>query len=146
MSAKENRILIFGAGVIGSAYAIKFIEAGIETAVTATPNDGYELGTLVITDKNGTKLDYTSNGDGTYTFTGTGNDVTITATFTKIEVPTTNFPFVDVSVSEWYYDSVSYAHENGLFNGTSETTFSPEATMTKFYKVRLQNKNGTANK
>ncbi|OKP97172.1 ketopantoate reductase family protein [Paenibacillus sp. P46E] len=35
MSAKQNRILIFGAGVIGSAYAIKFIEAGIDVTLFA---------------------------------------------------------------------------------------------------------------
>ena len=35
MSTTENRVLIFGAGVIGSAYAIKFIEAGIDVTIFA---------------------------------------------------------------------------------------------------------------
>jgi len=35
MSAKQNRILIFGAGVIGSIYAIRFIEAGMDVTVFA---------------------------------------------------------------------------------------------------------------
>ncbi|ULO09569.1 ketopantoate reductase [Paenibacillus sp. 19GGS1-52] len=38
MSVKQNRILIFGAGVIGSAYAIKFIEAGIDVTLFARSN------------------------------------------------------------------------------------------------------------
>jgi 2-dehydropantoate 2-reductase len=38
MSLKQNRILIFGAGVIGSAYAIKFIEAGIDVTMFARSN------------------------------------------------------------------------------------------------------------
>lgn len=38
MSAKQNRVLIFGAGVIGSAYAIKFIEAGIDVTLFARSN------------------------------------------------------------------------------------------------------------
>jgi 2-dehydropantoate 2-reductase len=38
MSAKQNRILIFGAGVIGSIYAIKFIEAGIDVTIFARAN------------------------------------------------------------------------------------------------------------
>lgn len=38
MSVKQNRILIFGAGVIGSAYAIKFIEAGIDVTMFARSN------------------------------------------------------------------------------------------------------------
>ena len=35
MSAAHNRVLIFGAGVIGSIYAIKFIEAGINVTMFA---------------------------------------------------------------------------------------------------------------
>ena len=35
MLAKQNRVLIFGAGVIGSAYAIKFINAGIDVTIFA---------------------------------------------------------------------------------------------------------------
>jgi Ketopantoate reductase len=38
MPAKQMRILIFGAGVIGSAYAIKFIEAGIDVTLFARAN------------------------------------------------------------------------------------------------------------
>lgn len=38
MPVKQNRILIFGAGVIGSAYAIKFIEAGVDVTLFARSN------------------------------------------------------------------------------------------------------------
>lgn len=38
MSVKQNRILIFGSGVIGSAYALKFIEAGIDVTMFARSN------------------------------------------------------------------------------------------------------------
>ncbi|MEK3722905.1 ketopantoate reductase family protein [Paenibacillus sp. FSL H8-0034] len=38
MSAKQDRILIFGAGVIGSMYAIKFIEAGFDVTLFARSN------------------------------------------------------------------------------------------------------------
>lgn len=38
MSAKQNRILIFGAGVIGSMYAIKLIEAGFDVTLFARSN------------------------------------------------------------------------------------------------------------
>lgn len=40
-------------------------------------------------------------------------------------------PFTDVEADIWYYDAVSYVYENNLFNGTSETTFSPEEQMTR---------------
>ncbi|KGP84642.1 MULTISPECIES: ketopantoate reductase family protein [unclassified Paenibacillus] len=35
MSVKQNRILIFGAGVIGSIYAMRFIEAGLDVTMYA---------------------------------------------------------------------------------------------------------------
>ena len=38
MSAKKNRVLIFGAGVIGSGYALKFLEAGIDVTLFARSN------------------------------------------------------------------------------------------------------------
>ncbi|GLX65974.1 ketopantoate reductase family protein [Paenibacillus glycanilyticus] len=38
MSSKQNRILIFGAGVIGSIYAIKFIDAGYDVTMFARSN------------------------------------------------------------------------------------------------------------
>ncbi|OCT13529.1 ketopantoate reductase [Paenibacillus pectinilyticus] len=38
MSAKQDRILIFGAGVIGSIYAIKLIEAGFDVSLFASSN------------------------------------------------------------------------------------------------------------
>ncbi|OPJ64366.1 ketopantoate reductase family protein [Clostridium oryzae] len=38
MAVKQNRVLIFGAGVIGSIYAMKFIEAGIDVTMFARSN------------------------------------------------------------------------------------------------------------
>ena len=40
-------------------------------------------------------------------------------------------PFKDVSGTDWYYDAVQYAQANGFFKGTTETTFSPDGTMTR---------------
>lgn len=39
--------------------------------------------------------------------------------------------FNDVPKSAWYYEAVSFAVDNGLFNGTSATQFSPNAGMTR---------------
>ena len=39
--------------------------------------------------------------------------------------------FSDVKPSDWYYDAVGYAASNGLFSGTSSTTFSPNTSMTR---------------
>ena len=40
-------------------------------------------------------------------------------------------PFTDVKPGDWCYDAVLYAKANGFFSGTSETTFSPNGTMTR---------------
>ena len=43
----------------------------------------------------------------------------------------TALPFADVAEGDWFYEAVKYANKNGLFSGTSETTFSPSAPMTR---------------
>ncbi len=40
-------------------------------------------------------------------------------------------PFTDVEEHSWYYGSVQFAVENGLFRGTSDTTFDPKGDMTR---------------
>lgn len=40
-------------------------------------------------------------------------------------------PFRDVAQGAWYYDSVAYVHQNGLFSGTSAASFSPNAVTTR---------------
>ena len=42
-----------------------------------------------------------------------------------------NNPFTDVSEKDEFYDSVRFVFEKKLFLGTSDTTFSPEKTMTR---------------
>jgi len=41
------------------------------------------------------------------------------------------YSFTDVNTSHSYYGAVKYAYDNGLFKGTSDTAFSPDATMTR---------------
>ena len=40
-------------------------------------------------------------------------------------------PFTDVAEGDWFYDYVEYVYENGLMDGTSGTTFEPDANMTR---------------
>ncbi len=56
-------------------------------------------------------------------------------------------PFTDVPDNAWYKNAVVYAYENGLFNGTGDTTFSPNAPMTRAMFVQvLSNKTSNYNK
>ena len=54
-------------------------------------------------------------------------------------VPSTaaGLPFSDVEEESWYYEYVGYVYENGLFSGTSGTTFEPETLMTRAMFVQL---------
>lgn len=47
------------------------------------------------------------------------------------EPESTTNPFTDVSAGSYYYKAVLWAVENGITNGTSKTTFSPNATCTR---------------
>ena len=40
-------------------------------------------------------------------------------------------PFSDINISDWFFADVKYAYENGLFSGTSDSTFSPQMPMTR---------------
>ncbi|MBQ7950802.1 MAG: S-layer homology domain-containing protein [Clostridia bacterium] len=52
---------------------------------------------------------------------------------TEIDAPqeTPKSTFTDVEKSQYYYDAVMWAAENGITGGTSETTFSPDAICTR---------------
>ena len=42
-----------------------------------------------------------------------------------------DLPFTDVTSTDWFYNDVKYAYENGLMTGTSGTAFSPGAPVTR---------------
>ncbi len=90
--------------------------AGTLITVTATPDEGYELAYITV---DGEKI--TGN-----TFRMPDKSVTVSAVF----VPE-SFPFVDVKTGDWFYDYVAYVYSNGLMDGTSATTFEPNANMTR---------------
>lgn len=46
-------------------------------------------------------------------------------------------PFQDVKNSDWYADAVGYVYREGLFNGTSNTTFSPNAPMQRVQLMQV---------
>ena len=113
-------------------------QEGEEVTITVTPDDGYELDTLTVTDRDGDEVEVTEERNGTFTFTMPDSRVTIEATFVPVaedivpEIPTGwSNPYGDVAANAWYYDAVAYVTANGLMNGTSATTFAPNATTTR---------------
>ena len=63
------------------------------------------------------------------------SNITIYAKWKEVEKPAPKpewqNPFSDVNKSNWFYGDVEYAVENGMFGGTSDTTFDPNAPMTR---------------
>ena len=107
----------------------KSASKGSTVTVTVTPDKGYALETLAVTDKNGNALDLTDQGGGQYTFTMPSSPVTVTATFMD-DNTMLNF-FVDVPAGAYYYDAVLWAAEGGIVTGTDAVHFSPDASCTR---------------
>ena len=89
---------------------------GTLITVTATPDEGYELAYITV---DGERI----TGS---TFRMPDHDVTVSALFVPV-----SFPFTDVKSGDWFYDAVAYVYANGLMDGTSATTFEPNANMTR---------------
>ena len=109
-------------------------DKGDTVTITVKPDDGYELDTLTVTDAKGSELTLTELGNGKYTFTMPGSSVKIQVSFKEIAEQVTN-PFTDVYESDYYHDAVLWAVANGVTNGTSATTFSPNAPVTRSQMV-----------
>lgn len=98
--------------------------------LTVKPNADKELYDLKVTDEDGKAVAVTKVNDTTYTFTMPDGKVTIAATFGCDGGD--NCPskaFTDLGDKQWYHDSIDYAVENGLLEGTSPTTMEPNATL-----------------
>lgn len=112
----------------------KWASKGRIVTLTVTPDEGYELAALTVTDKNGNDVALTNNGDGTYTFKMPASKVTVKATFIKDIV---TLPFTDVSEGDWFYDPVCYVYSQGLMTGTSATTFEPNISLSRAMLVAV---------
>ena len=101
---------------------------GDTVTVTVTPDAGYQLDKLTVTDKNGTVLKLTDKGDGKYSFTMPDGKVEVKAVFAK-KVETS--PFGDVSTDAYYYKAVQWAQEKGITDGISSDLFGPKQPCTR---------------
>ena len=117
-------------------------ERGDTVTITVTPDDGYELDRLIVTDSDGDELDLERLSSTRYTFEMPRGRVTVEAVFALIEEeedqpPVSALPFGDVAQDAWYYDAVQYVYENGLMDGTGGGAFSPAATTTRGMVVTI---------
>ena len=110
------------------AVSPRYAERGERVTVTLTPDEGFELESLTVTDSRGNELTLTDKGDGRYTFTMPARRVEIKASFVKsVEVS----PFADVAIDAYYYEAVKWAAENGITDGVGNDRFAPEQPCTR---------------
>lgn len=106
-------------------------EKGDTITITATPDPGYEVGEIIVTDRNGREITVRSEGGNRYTFTMPSSLVKVSATFVQIEESTAQIIFQDVTADTYYYDAVLWAVEHGITTGVTATTFSPNGVCTR---------------
>lgn len=128
-SSGSNHAISVGSPANGKI-SVTPANAGRGTSVTInlTPDAGYVVGTVTVTDANGNRINVTRVNDTRYTFTMPAGRVTVNATFVRADA---NMPFTDVANGEYYYDAVLWAVAKGITTGTSETRFSPNVACTR---------------
>lgn len=99
--------------------------------ITVGADSGYGLHHLVITDLHGKAIVYTDKGNHTYTFVMPDSAIMASAVFIK----QLTSQFLDVPDGAYYYDAVLWAVDNGITNGTTETTFTPNGICTRAQTV-----------
>lgn len=103
---------------------------GSNVTITVTPDDGYELKKLTVTDSKGNAIKVTEEDDGKFTFVMPGSKVNVDAVFVKT-TDTTVVGFNDVNPSAYYANAVTWAVEKGISVGTGVDTFSPNSPCTR---------------
>lgn len=104
---------------------LTFQHIGKSVTFTFKPDSGYKVKDVKVNGKS-------VGAVKTYTI-----DKLTVSTRIEVEFTDESLPFTDVRRSDWFYEDVAFAYENGLFAGTSDTTFSPNASMTRAMLVTV---------
>jgi hypothetical protein len=116
-------------GAISPNGTIQVAENGSK-AFIITPDTGYEIRDVLVDGKSVGKVTE-------YAFSGISSNHTIEAQFVTHETVCAAKKFSDVDTSLWYHEGIDFAFASGLFKGTSETTFEPNADMTRAMLVSV---------
>ena len=118
----------------------KTAESGASVTFTVTPDKGYKVDNVVVTDENGNNLDVIMNNDGTYSLAMPATAITVNATFVEDPSETS----VSTGVEDWLICDAHDAYISGYADGTVK----PQGNITRaevamiFYRL-LKNKNVT---
>ena len=122
--------------------------AGDKVTITVTPDEGYEVSAVTVTDANGNAVPVTKNADGTWSFTMPDSTVRVDPIFVKegerpdsascprdASCPISKFS--DAKPDAWYHDGVHWALDEGVMKGTGDTTFEPNGSATRAMVVTM---------
>ena len=113
-------------------------EEGDAVTITPKPDEGFEVDEILVKDENGKEIKVTQNPDGTYTFTQPDGTVTITVTFRCDGGELCpGHHLTDVRKDAWYHAAVDYVVKQGIMEGMSATTFSPNTEVTRAQAVQI---------
>ena len=123
-------------------------EKGATITITLSPNKGYKLDKLTVTDGSGKSVSTVKKSDTVYTFTMPASAVTVGVSYAKADETPSKTTFNDVSANDWFASAVDYVTGKGMMNGTADNTFSPKANTTRGMVVtvlyRLENQPSTS--
>lgn len=123
-------------------------EKGATITITLSPDKGYKLDKLTVTDGSGKTVSTVKKSDTVYTFTMPASAVTVGVSYAKADETPSKTTFNDVSANDWFASAVDYVTGKGMMNGTADNTFSPKANTTRGMVVtvlyRLENQPSTS--
>lgn len=106
-------------------------EKGASITITLSPDKGYKLDKLTVTDGSGKTVSTVKKSDTVYTFTMPASAVTVGVSYAKADETPSKTTFNDVSANDWFASAVDYVTGKGMMNGTAANTFSPKANTTR---------------
>lgn len=106
-------------------------EKGATITITLSPDKGYKLDKLTVTDGSGKSVSTVKKSDTVYTFTMPASAVTVGVSYAKTDETPSKTTFNDVSANDWFASAVDYVTGKGMMNGTAANTFSPKANTTR---------------
>lgn len=123
-------------------------EKGAVITITLSPDKGYKLDKLTVTDGSGKTVSTVKKSDTVYTFTMPASAVKVGVSYVKATETPSETKFNDVSANDWFASAVDYVTGKGMMNGTADNTFSPKAHTTRGMVVtvlyRLENQPSTS--
>jgi uncharacterized repeat protein (TIGR02543 family) len=107
--------------------------AGRTVTMTVSPNAGYQLDELTVTDSKGNTLNVKQISATKFTFVMPSGKVSVSATFapTSTAAADPTHDFTDLVSTAWYHDAVAYALENGIMGGLGNGKFGPDDKLSR---------------